>query len=210
MKLPDGQPYYADRDVEHTAQGDIYRDLSFVMASVVETTKPSGARKRGQSTESVLPSSITTGPRPGIVLHYTCGITAQPTGTQGYSHHYRLVAPIVGLAELRAMGSSKNEVRSLEAGKTLYGLLYLPAEGIPLRDTSPPAGHEGDAAALLYAATTVHQDALDASERVARLTEAAQRLLIAQTMSLFSPSLYDPALLQAPDMSDGWATPITP
>jgi hypothetical protein len=52
----------------------------------------------------------------------------------------------------------------------------------------------------------VTQEVLDSRPRVARLSEAAQRILIVALIAVFSPNDFDPldADLAAPDMSDGW------
>ena len=202
----DGADYYKDRAVEHTAQGDVYTDLPFVWATVAPGFEPRGARKRPSSEQEVVISAPLTAP--GIVCHYTCGFTAQPPGTTGYAHDYRLVAPIFSLRALKAMGMGNNELRKIRDGIHIQGFMYLPqTDALPL-DQPADVDDEwvGHGAALLYRPTAVTQQLLDSRERVARLSEPAQRILIASPIAVFSPNDFDPfdKALAAPDMSNGW------
>lgn len=91
--------FYETRDVPHVAQGDIFDTLPFDLVTVLGPGfEAAGARKRESSTEPTLASVRIEAP--GVLLHYTCGMTAQPPGTEGYAHEHRLVAPIVGLSKL--------------------------------------------------------------------------------------------------------------
>lgn len=79
MKLDSPNLYYADRPVEHTAQGDIYSDIPFLRAA---PTRPefqaAGARKRPHHREVSPYEPVDnddyrefTFEGFGIVLHYT-------------------------------------------------------------------------------------------------------------------------------------------
>jgi len=141
VKLPDPTAYYADRAVEHTAQGDIYAGIPFVQATRTDPSfQAAGARKRPTGPE---PDHSTTVAFTGlaIVLHYTCGFTAQPPGTRGYSHEYRLMAPVVSLRELRRWGIGNNELRKIRDGGTIQGFMYLPQAGTVVLDGP---GGDGD------------------------------------------------------------------
>jgi hypothetical protein len=121
VKLADPNAYYADRAVEHTAQGDIYAGIPLVQATHADPSfQAAGARKRPGGPDPDHSTSVAfTGL--AIVLHYTCGFTAQPPGTRGYSHGHRLMAPIVSLRELRRWGMGNNELRKIRDGGTIQG-----------------------------------------------------------------------------------------
>lgn len=142
MKLADPNEYYADRAVEHTAQGDIYAGVPIVQASHSDSAfQAAGARKRPGGPDPDHATSIAfTGL--AIVLHYTCGITAQPPGTPGYSHEYRLMAPIVSLRTLRSWKISNNELRKIRDGGTIQGFMYLPQTGAVQLDAPEDGGDE--------------------------------------------------------------------
>lgn len=93
--------YYADREVPHTAQGDIYAGVPFVHAALLTPAfEAKGARKRPDAQDPDL-GVVTSHTGLGVVLHYTCAITAQPrarratrTNTDSYSR--RLSEPARG------------------------------------------------------------------------------------------------------------------
>jgi hypothetical protein len=208
VKLADPNDYYADRDVEHTAQGDIYAGIPFAHAAPAASAfKASGARKRPGGPEPEYATTIAfTGL--GVVLHYTCGITAQPPGTRGYSHEYRLVAPIVSLHELRRWGIGNNELRKMRDGGRIQGFMYLPQAGAVLIDSPEDDEDEwsGHAAALIYRPATVTQSLLDSQPRIARLTADATRILNLAIIQTFTPNDFEFETLAMPDMTDGWAS----
>ena len=126
MPLIDPAEYYVERDVEHSAQGDIHRDLPFMVATVAgEEAPPRGARKRpdeGEGDVAIRAPLLA----PGLVCSYTCGFTAQPPGQRGYAHPFRLVAPIMSLTALEALGVKANELRKLKDSGFLQGLCTYP------------------------------------------------------------------------------------
>ncbi len=209
MKLPDPTAYYADRAVEHTAQGDIYAGIPLVQATRTDPSfQAAGARKRPGGPDPDHATSVAfTGL--AIVLHYTCGFTAQPPGTLGYSHEHRLMAPIVSLRELRRWGIGNNELRKIRDGGTIQGFMYLPQAGTVVLDGPGGDGDEwtGHAAALLYRPATVTQSLLDHQPRVARLTADATRILDAAIIQTYTPNNFAWESLADPDMSDGWVAP---
>lgn len=208
MKLADPNAYYADRAVEHTAQGDIYAGIPLVQAT---RTDPSfgaaGARKRPGGPDPEHASHVAHFGF-AVVLHYTCGITAQPPGTAGYSHEHRLMAPIVALRELRRWGMGNNELRKIRDGRTIQGFMYLPQIGAVQLDAPGDVEDEwtGHAAALIYRPASVTQALLDHQPRVARLTSDATRILEAAIIQTFTPNNFAWETLAEPDMTDGWAT----
>jgi len=134
VKLADPNDYYADRAGEHTAQGDIYAGIPLVQATRVDPAfEAAGARKRPGGPDPEHASQVTHVGL-AVVLHYTCGITAQPPGTAGYSHEHRLMAPIVALRELRRWGMGNNELRKIRDGRTIQGFMYLPQIGAVQRE----------------------------------------------------------------------------
>lgn len=208
MKLADPNAYYADRAVEHTAQGDIYAGIPLVQATNADPSfQAAGARKRPGGPDPDHSTSVAfTGL--AIVLHYTCGFTAQPPGTRGYSHEHRLMAPIVSLRELRRWGMGNNELRKIRDGGTIQGFMYLPQVGTVLLD-APEDGEDewtGHAAALIYRPAAVTQALLDCQPRVARLTADATRILEASIIQTYTPNNFAWESLAEPDMTDGWAS----
>lgn len=207
MRL-DAEAYYEERDVPHAAQGDIYDDIPFEMATVVSPEfEAAGARKRPPATE---PAEGTVRiVAPGILLHYTCGITAQPPGTEGYAHEYRLLAPIIGLNQLKGQfGLKNNELRKIVEGLHIQGFMYLPqSEQLALDDPeADDTEYTGHAAALLYRPALVSQALLDRRPRLHQLSGDATRILDAALISIFTPNNFDPANLAEPDLSNGWAS----
>jgi hypothetical protein len=209
VRLADLDAYYAARSVAHTAQGDIYAGVPLVQATWTDPEfKAAGARKRpGGPDPQYSLSVVFTGL--AIVLHYTCGITAQPPGTRGYSHEYRLMAPIVSLRELRRWGMSNNELRKIRDGRTIQGFMHLPQRDQVVLDGPEDEADEwsAHAAALLYRPATVTQALLDNQPRVARLTADATRILAAAIIQTYAPNNFAWESLAEPDMSDGWAAP---
>jgi hypothetical protein len=207
VKLADANAYYVDRAVEHTAQGDIYAGVPLVQATRTEPSfEAAGARKRPDGPD---PDHATHVAFVGlaIVLHYTCGITAQPPGTRGYSHEHRLMAPIVSLRELRRWGMGNNELRKIRDGRTIQGFMYLPQVGAVQLDAAEDGDDEwaGHAAALIYRPASITQTLLDHQPRVARLTADATRILEAAIIHTYTPNNFALESLAEPDMSDGWA-----
>jgi hypothetical protein len=206
VQLSDPDAYYADRDVPHTAQGDIYAGIPFVHATLLTPAfEAAGARKRPDAREPDL-GVLTSHEGLGVVLHYTCAITAQPEGTEGYSHEYRLMAPIVSLRTLKRWKLGNNELRKIRDGYAIQGFMYLPQiEPVLIDDSDEPddewAGH---AAALLYRPATVSQTLLDQQPRISRLTSDATRILDAAIIQTYTANNFDWTTLAEPDMSNGW------
>jgi hypothetical protein len=208
VKLADPNAYYADRDVAHTSQGDIYAGIPLVQATHADPSfQAAGARKRPAGPEPDHSTSVVfTGF--AVVLHYTCGFTAQPPGTHGYSHEHRLMAPIVSLRELRRWKIGNNELRKIRDGGTIQGLMYLPQIAPVIVDSPDDDEDEwtGHAAALVYRPASVTQTLLDHQPRVARLTADATRILEAAIIQTYTPNNFAWESLAEPDMTDGWAS----
>jgi hypothetical protein len=202
VRLNDGE-YYEDHKVAHVVQGDVFKDVPFAYAAAVRSTAPRGQRKRFWLPGE--PDFIVPPPTTGyaIVCNYTCGIVAQPPGTPGYSHANRLVAPIMHLRTLAEIGFAKKELRRVHEDGGVVGLMYLPW---PERDTANDEW-KGHAAACLFRPAAVDQELLDSRTRVKRLSERAQRELIARLVQTVAPFLPDPedAGFVPPDRSDSWA-----
>ena len=211
MTLP-ADSYYEDRPVQHSAQGDLHVNVPSPVAVGSELTKARGARKRPLSFLRPEPAieGVSAPIQPlAIVCTYTCGFVAQPPGQEGYSHPMRQMAPVVPLAELvNGRGMQRTEARRLKEAGYLNGLLYVPKPP-GYEPPEPKTDQEfavDDFVVCLYAITTVHQSVLDETPRVARLSTAADKLLVAALIAHFSPSLYDPDDLEDPDMSCSWSS----
>lgn len=201
MRLPDPADYFEGRDVPHTMQGDIHRDVPFAHASTFcSGFNASGKRTRPGETPSVV---VPTATWPGIVCSYTCGFLAQPPGTMGYAHPFRLVAPIRTFGDLKHDLKTQDLDNLLRLG-ALAGLMYLP---YPMEDPEEDEDLRGHAVVCLYRGSLVSQELLDQRERIARLSVPAQRILIARLIQVVSPFTFDPMdpALDDPDVSDGWA-----
>lgn len=209
VRLAGSAHYYEDRDVPHAAQGDIYDSVPFEMATLVAAEfEPAGARKRPSGSEAS-EGTLRTLVAPGVLLHYTCGITAQPPGTEGYAHEYRLMAPIVGLSELKArFGMKNNELRKIVAGRAIQGFMYLPqSERLVLDDPEETDDeYTGHAAALLYRPAMVSQALLDARDRLHQMSGPAMKILHASIINTYTPNNFRPEDLADPDLSNGWAS----
>jgi hypothetical protein len=208
--------YWEDRPVPHVAQGDLFEDVAG--AVVVPTPAASTVAGRGQRKRPQVPGGLSLdtpddqvaqllGPASlALVCSYTCTFLAQPGSLRDYSHPYRLVAPVWPLGALvDKAGLKAGDARNLMSSGGLSGLLYLPAPPGVDAEEAPEWGT--GMAALLYRITTVRHDVLERRRRVARLTAAAQQVLITRLIHLVSPNLYDhnDENLTPPDMSDGWA-----
>lgn len=199
-QLPEPEDWFDNSHaVEHVSQGDIYLNVPFDL----HPRKPSRWRPRGASKK---PDLIKPSVGPVIVVTYTCRIVAQPPGTDGYSHPFRQVAPIRPLSTLldRKRGLKDGIARRVVESNSIEGLCYVPI--LPewnLEDSGP---YEGHGVAQLYAMYAVTQSMLDDTERVARLSEAGQRIFAARAMSVVGPMNLDPWQAEmAPDRSDSWA-----
>jgi hypothetical protein len=201
VRLEHSADYFQERDIQHTMQGDIHRDVPFAHASTFTPDfNPSGKRTRpGESSAVVVPTATWL----GIVCTYTCGFLAQPPGTAGYAHPFRLVAPIRTFGELKNDLTQQDFDNLLRRG-ALSGLMYLP---YPIEDPEQADELRGHSVVCLYRASLVSQDLLDQRERLARLSVPAQRILIVRLIQVVSPYTFDPTdpALEDPDASDGWA-----
>lgn len=205
MRLGD-DAYYDDGGVLHTQQGDIYAEIPFVLADATgDRPAPRGQRKRfrlGTTPDYAVPPPYVG---LGVVCSYTCGFLAQPPGVEGYAHDCRVVAPVVPLRYLADSGYDNRELRRVEATGGTHGLMYVP---LP---TDDPADDEwtGHAAICLFRPSLVTQGLLDARDRVARLSDGGQRVLMSRLAQVFSshvPDPFDPAF-PGPDRTDGWTPP---
>ena len=198
MRLP-AEDYYQVDVAAHTAQGDLYEDVPFGHTTVLDSGfEAVGARPRpGESGSYDVPLVAFHGL--GVVCSYTCGFVAQPPGTPGYSHPYRLVAPVVRLRDTVEGGLPVGQARTIRARGGVNGLMYLPwREGEDIDDE-----WRGHGVALLFRPALVAQTLLDTRRRVGRLRVEALRILEVRLIQTVAPSLYDPADLD-PDISDSW------
>lgn len=203
--------YYEARPVPHTAQGDLFSGVALPVYVGDEPDRDRGARKRPLA--FLIPPPTEAGMFAPlqellIICSYTCNFVAQPPGSVGYSHPLRMAAPVVPLINMVSQrGMQKGEARRLKDVGYLSGLLYLPkppgfTPSKPVK--SDPEFTADDYAVLLFAVGSVHQTAVDAGSRVARLSQDAQKLLIAGLIGEVGPSVWDPADLEDPDMTSSW------
>lgn len=201
MKLDEPDDYFDPTyAASHTAQGDVFDEVPFIVyGHPDEDFKASGARKR--------PSKVRPEVGLAVVLDYTCDIVAQPPGTVGYSHPFRLVAPVRPIRDLIGKKTfSQNDGRKLRDENRIRGLAYLPL--LPEWYEAQGDEWDGHAAILIYAATGVTQKVLDSCRRVARMSADAQRILMSKAASRFLPhaAVLDPFQAELePDRSDSWA-----
>src|SRR5688500_12293624 len=176
--------YYGPPPTRHVAQGDVFSEVPFALGDVKRRKfKGAGKRQRplfGPHKSQTEPLAYLNYTGLGVVCSYTCGFMAQPVGTEGYGHPYRLMAPIISIEDLAAEGVPRSEPQNLKGSGGSDGYMYVP----------PPLTGE-PAIICLYRMTLVHQDALDELDRVTSMSEAAQRILIARCTQIVSP--YRPA-----------------
>lgn len=202
MRLGAGE-YYEERSVSHCQLGDVHDGVPFPRVFEVAVREARGRRKRPDDRPSFIVESPVT-LHVGVVCHYTCGFLAQPPGTAGYAHEYRLMAPILPLRRLQEIGWKATTLRTVRDQGQQHGVLYVPW---PHNDDSSDEW-TGHAAALLYRPVLVTQEVLDsaACPRIARMTEQAQHLLALGMIQVVSPMTLDPSdpNLIRPDISDSW------
>lgn len=165
--------------------------------------EPAGKRKRpGAPAEVEAEMEIVA---IGLVCHYTCGFVAQPPGTPGYAHPFRLVAPILPLNLLHELGMPEGQLLGLIDNGGANGFMYLPSSPFDF-DEDPDSQWTGHAAACLYRMTTVGQSLLDHRSRLGRLSQEAHMILASRLMQLVSPNWFPPDEpgLRQPDRTDSW------
>lgn len=85
--------------------------------------------------------------------------------------------------------------------------MYLPqTDRLQLDEPAADEEFAGHAAVLLYRPALVTQNLLERRERVHRLSDAGQRILLAALIQCVSPNRFDPfdEGLRPPDLSDSW------
>lgn len=128
---------------------------------------------------------------------------AQPPGVEGYGHPYRLVAPVLSFRQMERRGAKLGELRRLADSGGSNGYMWVP-------HPSPPPEEDGDewvghAVVCLFRMSLVEQSLLLPDRRVARFTEAAQRIFMSRLVQIVSPSLPKPDEgFLAPDMTSSW------
>jgi hypothetical protein len=201
-KLNNDSEWFEDHEIAHVTQGDVYADIP---VQYVGFSASGRFRSSGQSKKPGLIGDAGL----AVVLDYTCRIVSQPPGKVGYAHPFRRLAPVRPLADMisKKSGITANNARKIAASNGITGLSYVPLRPEWGLITDGEFGHCG--VVLLYAAITVHQEVLDSSPRVGRLSEPAQRILAAKTMEMFGPMPVDPWQDEmAVDRSDSWASGV--
>lgn len=165
MRLPD-ENYYEETVAAHSAQGDLYDNLPFGHTTVVDEDFEAKGRRPRPDDAGLHDVALVTFHASGLVCSYTCGFVAQPPGTKGYSHPYRLVAPIIPLRLGVERGLPESQARAIRDQGGTNGLMYLPW----LEHDDVDDEWRGQAVALLYRPNLVTQAVLDSRRRLGRLT----------------------------------------
>ncbi len=189
-KRPDDEEYYVNLRTEHVAQGDIFTDVPFLLA-MPEPPPPDEPKGVGSRRVLETPLFVQTF---GVLLSHTSGFMAQPDGTRGYSHHFRVLAPILPLAMLDEQGLLNEDVlRLLRREDKLLHYMYLP----------PCVGvWEDERVAALFRPALVHHDVLE-GRRVMQMRERAVQQLNAKFVLAFTGQWSDPEQFR-PSMGDHW------
>lgn len=193
--------YYAERAVAHAQQGDVYCDVPLAY-STLPSTPETQAGKRRRPDRPAAAMTVVRNARWAVVCSYTCGFLAQPPGTRGYSHPYRVIAEIAPLHDLVGpQGLNADQARAILRTGGAQGLMYVP---LPEPDRTDDVWG-GAGVILLYMPSLVTQPLLEASQRIARMSERAQRILMARLFQTVGPHLPEPSDPNlAPDLTDGW------
>ncbi len=200
MRLSD-EDYYEETVVAHTAQGDLYDNLPFGHTTIIDEDFEAQGRRPRPDDAGLHDVPVVSFKAPGLVCSYTCGFVAQPPGTKGYSHPYRLVAPIIPLRLAIERGLPIGQGRAVRDQGGVNGLMYLPW----LEEDEVDDEWRGQAVALLFRPNLITQALLDSRQRFGRLTREGLRILEVRLIQLVAPHLYEPADMD-PDMSDSWAS----
>lgn len=196
-RLPDNA-YFEDRPVRHHAQGDFYDDVPFY----VGTVRDSSFHSEGDRTRPSFPEpDAIPWVGLGVICSYTCGFMSQPANqSRGYGHPFRLMAPVWTLDHLTEVGLEAKDRRSVMQKGVSHGLMYTP---------HPKTGEPS--VVVTYRMSLVRAEALPEDRRVARFSEAAQRILMTSIIHVVSPTLFTPYPRDpgaedyfSPDLSDGW------
>jgi hypothetical protein len=127
MRL-DPENYYVTDLASHTSQGDIYADVPFVHRTRIRSADQDPSGKRTRPAGPGEPEGDLEMIAAGIVCNYTCGFVAQPPGTPGYAHPFRLVAPILPFAMLSEAGMPDGQLEGLVRNGGANGFMYMPCE----------------------------------------------------------------------------------
>ncbi|WP_326664993.1 hypothetical protein [Streptomyces canus] len=168
-----------------TAQGDIYQGIPCTYAAA-RSKSLSVEHEALEDHKGERPPDWAEWTNPVHSVAVVCNYTETFLGEQGYRHPYRLIAPVLPLDLLVSRKLSKEEARRIIEQGSSSGLFYLPrppGEGF-VENGGEFAGHW---VVCLFRMTAVLQDVLDQRERVARLTAAARRDLVANLINVVSP-----------------------
>lgn len=185
MSRPRDDEYYIDARTEHVSQGDIFRDLPFVYFVPEE----SSFRQEGKRRPLEEPPEFTGH---GMLINYTSGFMAQPPGTRGYAHRFRLVAPIFQFEFLLELGVSQDELDRVRREDNLASYLYLP----------PYPGEFSESAVMPYRPVLIHHDLLE-GRRVTQLQETGAIRLQQRIATTFLGGKWAAEDLK-PDLTDHW------
>lgn len=174
---PQDVDFYAQRST-HLRQGDLFREIPLGQPF------PPDALHHQEGSRRFLSGPFEPGF--GMLLSPTCSMAAQG-GPEGYAHPFRVIAPVLAVADLVEQGALKpGALEELRRADHLQNYFYLPpidAVGLP------------ESAALLYAPITLHHDYLE-DRRVAQLSSEAAVHLKRQLAAHFSGALFSHAAFE--------------
>lgn len=180
--------YFTYNDLpKHHGQGDVYERIPFVQA---ETFGPDFSSE-GVREMAVMPVE---GVFTGILMSYTCNIVAQPPGTLGYSHPFRLLAPVFPFPLASEAGLSDATLEKIQTHDNLRGFMYLPPDGVCMKEAS---------VALLYRPALMMASVLNSADRLGRFSYDACRVLLVKLVEFFTGKTLRVDTFD-PDMSDSW------
>lgn len=194
---PENEDYYIhgphEHATEHFRQGDIFQDIPFPMAL---PEPPPADEPIGVGARRVLETPFFAHTF-GILISHSSGFMAQPPGTRGYSHVFRVMAPIFPVSILLEQDMVRDEtMHLLRKEDRLVGYMFLP----------PCAGAwDDDRAVTLYRPGLVHYELLE-DRRVVQLHEDALKHLQAKIVESFTGKFPNADDL-SPSMGDHWNRP---
>jgi hypothetical protein len=187
---PDNAEYYVNGRTEHVAQGDIFRDVPFPMAL---PEPPPREESIGMGTRRVLETPFFMHAH-GVLISHSSGFMAQPVGTRGYAHPYRVLVPVLPIAMLQEQEVLNDDLlRLLRREDKLSNFMFLPPR---------PGLFGAEHAACLYRPALVHMDLLE-GRRLIQMSEVGVQQLQAKIVEAFTGEWIEPAQF-SPTMADHW------
>jgi hypothetical protein len=180
MARPNDEEYFELR-TDHFAQGDIFKEVPFYYGDISPLKNPAE------------PFIATGFSGYGVLITYTSGMMNQPPGTPGYAHPWRLVAPLLSIAQLAEQGVfSDQQIDGLRSQDNFGRYMYVPS--FP--------GEFRESVVVCHRPSLVHQEVLE-GRRISQLQLPAALRLQEKLATTFLGGKWDPEDLH-PDLSDHW------